>query len=57
MTKKKTAKKKTAKKTESRTCSMCEHFRINGKGAKRGRCHRYPSSTPTEINHFCGEWV
>ena len=68
MTKKKTAKKKTIKKVDitatpievkaamKEVCLSCKYFRINGEGAKRGRCHRYPSSTPTEINHFCGEY-
>ena len=54
MTKKKTAKKKIVKKLE--ICEICEYFQINADGAKRGRCHRYPTWTPTEISHFCGEY-
>ncbi len=69
MTKKKAIKKKAIKKAEvivkeinntfveiKNKCVTCKHFSINGEGATRGRCHRYPSATPTTIQHYCGEY-
>jgi hypothetical protein len=60
MTKKKTAKKKTANTSApleiKEVCETCRYFSINAVGAKRGRCQRYPTWTPVEINHYCGEY-
>ena len=38
------------------TCSACAYFEINGVGANRGRCRRYPTIIPTETKHYCGEY-
>ena len=44
------------KKKAANDCVACSHFRINGLGATRGRCHRYPVFAVVEAKHFCGEF-
>ena len=37
-------------------CEMCSYFSLNGKGANRGSCHRYPTVLGKWITDWCGEF-